>query len=123
MIKAMLLAGAGGFVGTCGRYLIGRWMAVAFHGVFPLGTFIVNVLGCFVIGLCFGLIEKANLLSANEILLLVTGFCGGFTTFSTFANDIFTLGNRGEWLASILYLVASLVCGLLLVWLGRVLIR
>ena len=119
----MLLAGAGGFVGTCGRYLIGRWMAVTFHGVFPLGTFIVNVLGCFVIGLCFGLIEKANLLSANESLLLVTGFCGGFTTFSTFANDIFTLGNRGEWLTSILYLVASLVCGLLLVWLGRVLIR
>ncbi|MDE6225071.1 MAG: fluoride efflux transporter CrcB [Muribaculaceae bacterium] len=123
MIKAMLIAGVGGFVGTCCRYLIGRWMAVAFHGVFPVGTFLVNILGCFVIGLCFGLIEKANLLSSNESLLLVTGFCGGFTTFSTFANEIFTLGGRGEWLVSVLYLVASLAIGLFLVWCGRALIR
>ncbi|MDE7369435.1 MAG: fluoride efflux transporter CrcB [Muribaculaceae bacterium] len=123
MIKAMLIAGAGGFVGTCGRFLVNRWSAMFFHGEFPLGTFLVNIIGCFIIGLCIGLIEKANLLSANESLLLVTGFCGGFTTFSTFANDIWSLGNRGDWMVSVLYLVASLVCGLFLVWVGRVLIR
>lgn len=58
MIKMMLLAGAGGFVGTCGRFLIGKWSSAMFHGAFPMGTFLVNIIGCFVIGLLFGLLEK-----------------------------------------------------------------
>lgn len=123
MIKMMLLAGAGGFVGTCFRFLIVRWCSGLFHGVFPLGTFLVNVAGCFVIGLLFGILEKANALSGPESLLLATGFCGGFTTFSTFANELWAMGNKGDWGIWLLYLAASVVAGVLMVWAGRALIR
>lgn len=58
MIKAMLIAGAGGFVGTCGRYLIGKWCSGMFHGLFPLGTFMVNIIGCFIIGLFSVFLKK-----------------------------------------------------------------
>lgn len=123
MIKAMLIAGAGGFVGTCGRYLIGKWSAGMFHGNFPMGTFLVNVIGCFIIGLFFGLLENAKVMTANENILLITGFCGGFTTFSSFADDMYVLSNKGDWTTFILYLAASVIAGVLLVWAGRALIR
>ena len=67
MIKAMILAGCGGFVGTCGRYLVGKWAAGMFHGAFPMGTFLVNIIGCFIIGLFFGL-AKATQYTALLIL-------------------------------------------------------
>ena len=79
MIKMMLLAGAGGFVGTCGRFLVGKWSAGMFHGAFPMGTFLVNIIGCFIIGLLFGLLEKAHVMTPGENVMLITGFCGGFT--------------------------------------------
>lgn len=97
MIKSMLIAGIGGFAGTCGRYLVGKLCSGIFHGVFPLGTFIVNMTGCFVIGILFGLLGKTNILTPNENILLITGFCGGFTTFSSFAGDMLALGDKGEW--------------------------
>lgn len=53
MIKSMLIAGCGGFVGTCGRFLVGKWCSGIFHGPFPMGTFMVNLIGCFLIGLFF----------------------------------------------------------------------
>ena len=56
------------------------------HGSFPMGTFMVNIIGCFIIGLFFGLLEKAEVMTAQENVLLITGFCGGFTTFSSFAT-------------------------------------
>lgn len=65
-----------------------------FHGSFPMGTFLVNIIGCFIIGLFFGLLEKANVMTSGENALLITGFCGGFTTFSSFADDIWVLGKR-----------------------------
>lgn len=119
----MLIAGIGGFVGTCGRYLIGRWCASMFNGSFPLGTFLVNIIGCFCIGLLFGMMERTNILSAHSSTLLITGFCGGFTTFSTFANDMVVLSSKGEWTTFILYLLLSIIVGIALVWLGRYLIR
>ena len=119
----MILAGCGGFVGTCGRYLIGRWCAAMFHGSFPMGTFFVNMLGCFVIGLLFGLLERNNVMTAGENVLLITGFCGGFTTFSSFADDMWLLGAKGEWQTFAAYMLLSVVLGVLLVWLGRGLIR
>lgn len=123
MIKAMLLAGCGGFVGTCGRYLVGRWCTSMWHGSFPIGTFMVNIIGCFIIGMLFGLLEKTHVMTPDENVLLITGFCGGFTTFSTFANDIFTLGSKGDWQTSLLYLLLSIIVGVLLVCAGRALIR
>lgn len=122
MIKAMLIAGAGGFVGTCGRYLICRWSAGVYHGSFPVGTFLVNILGCFIIGLLFGLFERYQMLDSKEHIVMVTGFCGGLTTFSSFAYDLWALGQRGEWLTFVFYLTLSVVLGLVAVWIGRSLI-
>lgn len=118
----MLIAGAGGFVGTCLRYLVGALSKQLFHGGFPLGTFIVNVIGCLGIGLVFGLAEKTNLLTSNHVLLLATGFCGGFTTFSAFANEALTLGTK-DWMTSVLYIAVSIVAGILCVWFGRTVIQ
>lgn len=123
MFKAMLIAGAGGFIGTCGRYLIGRWCSWMFNGSFPLGTFMVNIIGCFPFGLLFGLLERHDVATPHANVLLITGFCGGFTTFSSFANDMFDLGGSGHWPSLALYLSASVVCGVALVWLGRAIMR
>ena len=123
MIKMMLIAGAGGFVGTCGRFLVGKWSAAMFHGSFPMGTFLVNVIGCFIIGLFYGLLDRAHVMTPGENLLLITGFCGGFTTFSSFADDKWVLGSKGDWMTCLFYLLASVLVGVLMVWAGRVLIR
>lgn len=122
MFKMMLLAGAGGFVGTCVRFLVGKWSSAIFHGAFPLGTFLVNIIGCFIIGLLFGLLEKVHVMTPADVIL-ITGFCGGFTTFSAFANDMWILGTKGDWTTFILYLLLSVVVGILLVWAGRAIIR
>lgn len=90
---------------------------------FPVGTFLVNIIGCFLIGIVLGMLEKSAVMSTTMRLLLVTGFCGGFTTFSAFADELWTLGNKGDWTTSVIYLVASILVGVLLVWAGRALIR
>ncbi len=123
MIKALLLAGCGGFLGACGRFLVGKACALLWHGAFPLGTFLVNITGCLLIGILTGLFEKSRALTPEEHLLLVTGLCGGFTTFSTFANDMWSLGDRGSWGLLALYLVASVAVGVLMVCIGRALVR
>lgn len=123
MIKMMLIAGAGGFVGTCCRYLVTRWCAMMFSGSWPLGTFLVNVAGCFVFGVLLGLFEKAQTVSTTESLLLVTGFCGGFTTFSAFAGEVCLLGDKGQFVTSLVYLLASVAIGVIMVIAGRALIR
>ncbi|MCM1071801.1 MAG: fluoride efflux transporter CrcB [[Clostridium] fimetarium] len=123
MIKEMLIAGAGGFAGTCGRYLVNRLCAAAIPGVFPSGTLAVNLIGCFAAGLLFGLAEKSEAMSAATAALLVTGFCGGFTTFSTFANDMWKLSDKGDWMTLALYLAASVAGGFMLVCAGRAIIR
>lgn len=123
MIKMMLIAGAGGFVGTCCRYLVTRWCAMLFSGSWPLGTFLVNVVGCFVFGVLLGLFEKTQTVSTTESLLLVTGFCGGFTTFSAFAGEVCLLGDKGQLVTSLVYLLASVAIGVIMVIAGRALIR
>ncbi len=123
MIKMMLIAGAGGFVGTCCRYLVTRWCAMMFSGSWPLGTFLVNVAGCFVFGVLLGLFEKTQTVSTTESLLLVTGFCGGFTTFSAFAGEVCLLGDKGQFVTSLVYLLASVTLGVIMVIAGRALIR
>ncbi len=119
----MIIAGCGGFIGTCGRFLIGKWASGMYHGAFPMGTFLVNIIGCFIIGPFFGLLERAHVMTPGENVLLITGFCGGFTTFSSFADDMWVLGSKGDWVTFALYLGLSVVLGVLLVWGGRALIR
>lgn len=123
MMKMMLLAGVGGFVGTCLRYLTGRLCHLWSLGGFPLGTFVVNVVGCFVIGALLGLAERENMLSPTMNVMLVTGFCGGFTTFSSFADDIFLLMQQRNWMLLTLYAGLSLVLGVAMVWLGRAVVK
>lgn len=119
----MLLVGCGGFLGACGRYVIGKVCGLLWHSTFPIGTFAVNVAGCFFIGIFMGLFEKSRAMTSEEHLFLVTGLCGGFTTFSTFANDMWALGDRGSWLTLALYLGASVTIGVLMVCLGRAVVR
>ena len=119
MIKAMLIAGLGGFVGTCLRYLTGRLCHLWEVGGFPLGTFVVNVVGSFIIGALLGLAERNNFITPTMNVLLVTGFCGGFTTFSSFADDIFLMLQQRHWAMFTLYTGFSLVLGVIMVWMGR----
>jgi CrcB protein len=123
MIKSMLIAGIGGFAGTCARYVVGRLAGTLFHVAFPLGTTAVNLMGCLLIGVLYGMAEQQRLPGANLALLLITGFCGGFTTFSTFADDGFRLLQQQRFAPFCLYFTLSLVGGLLMVWLGRSLVK
>lgn len=120
MFKLMLLAGMGGFAGTCCRYLTNRLYLTYFKTTLPLATFTVNILGCFIVGLILGLLNKAGINSPKANAFLIVGFCGGLTTFSTFSYETFTLGLNGEILTLILYIAASIIIGLFAVWLGLV---
>lgn len=123
MLKAMLLAGVGGFVGTCLRYLTGKLCHLLVAGAFPLGTFVVNIVGSFIIGLLFGAAERTNTITPAVSALLITGFCGGFTTFSSFADDIYLLLQERNYATFVLYTVLTVVLGILLVWAGRSVVK
>lgn len=118
MWKLMLLAGAGGFVGTCCRFLINRLFLVIYKAPFPMATFVINVLGCFIFGILFGLLNRNGIVPPQWNALLVVGFCGGFTTFSTFSFESFTLGFNGALFISIAYIALSIIAGLLAIWLA-----
>ena len=115
MIRNLLLVALGGAVGSVLRYLLSRK-----NTSFPWGTFAVNILGSLLIGLLVGLVSK-GVLSPEMKLLMVTGFCGGFTTFSTFANESFGMMKAGDVLQMVLYVGVSVVIGILAVWGGMAL--
>jgi CrcB protein len=118
MIKEILLVGLGGGVGSILRHLVAVCSGRIFPASFPAGTFLVNILGCFIIGLLIGLGGYRQALSANCRLLLATGFCGGFTTFSTFSAESLRLFESGHTLSGILYVAVSILTGIAAVWLG-----
>ena len=121
MFKLMLIAGAGGFIGTCCRYLTNRLYLTYFKTTLPLATFTANILGCFIVGLILGLLNRSGIVSPRINAFMVVGFCGGFTTFSTFSFETLTMGMNGELLTSLLYVAASIILGLIAVWLGLLL--
>lgn len=123
MFKAMIIAGLGGFIGTCLRFGAGKLCHAICSSAFPWATFAVNVIGSFLIGIFFGLAEKNNLISASMNAFLITGFCGGFTTFSSMADDMYLLLSQRHWAYFALYVGGSLLLGLLMVYLGRSLIK
>lgn len=113
MIKNLLLVALGGAVGTVGRYLVSKYLDCSF----PWATLTVNLIGSMLIGILMGLIAKGTL-SPEMKLLLVTGFCGGFTTFSTFANESFTMIKASDYLSTAIYAGVSMAVGILAVFLG-----
>lgn len=118
-MRALLLVGIGGALGSMGRYALGGWvLRHAGPGGFPWGTFAVNVLGCLAIGAFVGLATRQAWLGEPWRLLLVTGFLGGFTTFSAFGLETVALLRRGDTAAAALYVLGSVLVGLLAVWLG-----
>jgi CrcB protein len=123
MGKLILLVGAGGFVGSVARFLSQQAIARIYPSSFPWGTMLVNIAGCFIIGLVYGLGEKGNILSPEMRLLLATGFCGGFTTFSSFAYDNVGLLRDGELLYAFLYIAVSVLIGLLAAYLGVLIVK
>lgn len=118
MFKQLIIAGLGGFLGSASRYLISALVNKWFAVLFPMGTFAVNIVGCFVIGILYGLIGK-DLMSEGALkIFLITGFCGGFTTFSTFSMDGITLLHEGKTGTFLLYMGLSIVIGLGATYLG-----
>ena len=117
MIKQLLLVGFGGAIGSILRYLTSVLMAKYDVGSFPLATFITNVLGCFAIGLLIGYFSNADT-DQNLKLLFITGFCGGYTTFSTFAAENIALLQSNNYITLMVYTLASVIVGLLAVGLG-----
>lgn len=115
MLKQLIMVGIGGGVGSIFRFLVSVVTSKYFQGAFPLATFIVNLAGCFLIGLLVGALGQQS----NQLkLLLITGFCGGFTTFSAFANENLHLLNNNQPILASLYTLASVLLGVLFVWLG-----
>ena len=118
MVKLVAI-GAGGFLGAIGRYLIGRLLGKIWRGKFPLGTFVVNMLGCFALGLLVGKPHfLATLMDGSVRAAISVGFMGSFTTFSTFMYESFMLGERGNWSLGAANIVLSLAAGLFLAWLA-----
>ena len=113
ILRNILWVALGGAAGSVMRYLVSRWLVAPF----PWGTFTVNIVGSLLIGLLVGLASK-EALSAEMRLLLVTGFCGGFTTFSTFANESYGMLESGHVLTAALYVSASIFVGILAVYVG-----
>ncbi len=116
-MKQVLLVFLGGGFGSVLRYIIGKYLNAAETG-FPYGTFAANIIGSLLIGFILGIAVKQNTLSQNQILFLATGFCGGFTTFSTFAYENHAFLKSGDFTMFALYTMASFVIAFLAVFAG-----
>lgn len=114
MLRQLLLVALGGAIGSAMRYLTAILLARHYTGSIPLATLVVNVLGCFLIGLLIGLCSETTYLR----LLFITGFCGGFTTFSTFTAESYVMFREGAYGLAFLYIAGSVLIGLLALWIG-----
>ncbi len=122
MLRAFLLVGMGGAIGSMARYGVGILTAKLISHPYPFATFLINITGCFLIGLLFGYAQKQQL-TPEWWLIAATGFCGGFTTFSSFALENMNLVKEGQSTLSVIYLILSISIGLLLCKWGISLVR
>lgn len=118
----VLLIGAGGFIGTVSRYLSQQLILKLFDTMFPLATMTVNIIGSFIIGIIYGISENNQFLTPDMRLFLAVGFCGGFTTFSSFAYESLGLF-RNNPAQMMIYMGSSVIVGLIAAYLGLLLIK
>lgn len=119
MIKIALLIGTGSFLGGILRYGLSTWVQSKYNLAFPMGTLVVNLAGCFLIGLVFAMAERGHL-APEARLFLATGLLGGFTTFSAFSNETLGLLREGAYSMAFGYVAASLLLGVGSTWVGYV---
>ena len=117
-----LIVGLGGFVGANSRYILGQWVATKWGTAFPYGTFIINVTGCFILGL-FATLTLRFVWNDNWRLLVAIGFVGAYTTFSTFEYETLQLFANGSWKQALINTVGSVVLGFGAAYLGVVAAR
>jgi CrcB protein len=118
MLKTILYIALGGAIGSVLRYLTSVFVNKYWANQFPLATLLTNVLGCLIIGILIGILEKNNLANSNLKWLLITGFCGGYTTFSTFGYENYSLFQSNNSLLAFGYIALSILLGIFAVWLG-----
>jgi CrcB protein len=114
-----MLIGTGGFIGSISRFLASRYLQNLMLSAFPWGTFAVNIAGCLLIGIFYGISERGGFLTAEWRLFVTVGFCGGFTTFSTFAQENIALIRDGEFFYFLLYTGLSVLLCLTATYLGN----
>jgi CrcB protein len=110
-MKLVLMIGFGGFIGTVFRYLISLGIQNKFLSTWPFGTFTVNIVGCFLIGIVYALSDKGNI-PAEWRLFLATGILGGFTTFSSFSNETVNMLRDSQYLYAFGYVLSSVILGI-----------
>ena len=118
MLKTILYIAIGGAIGSVFRFLTTVLVSKFWSNQFPLATFIINFIGCFLIGLFIGVLAKNNLADSNLKWFLVTGFCGGFTTFSAFGIENYNLFQNNNSLLAFGNIALSIILGLFAVWFG-----
>lgn len=121
-MKLILAIGTGSFIGGVLRYLLSQLIQTKFLSTYPFGTLGVNVIGCFLIGLVFGLSDRGNM-SQELRLFLATGLIGGFTTFSAFSNETVALLHDGQIWYALSYIILSIVIGLVATFIGITIIK
>lgn len=118
MLKTALIIALGGGLGSTLRYFTSIFVSKYWSSNFPLATFIVNSVGCLLIGFIIGLLEKNQLSDSRLKWFLVTGICGGLTTFSTFGMENYNLFQNNNSLLAFVYIATSIIIGLLAIWFG-----
>jgi fluoride exporter len=123
MWKTLMVIGTGGFIGSVSRFLASKYIQNLMFSSFPWGTFAVNITGCFLIGVFYGISDRGGFLTAEWRLFLTVGFCGGYTTFSTFAQENLGMIRDGEFYYFLLYTGLSIFLGLTATYLGNLITK